>query len=61
MAICGNDSFCLFDIAATGNMDIGLSTLDGSLNYETIVEMADPGKKKLSLIVLGKKLNIIIL
>ena len=25
--LCGDDIFCLFDVAATGNIDIGLSTL----------------------------------
>ena len=28
-AMCGDDTFCLFDVAATGSMEIGLSTLLG--------------------------------
>jgi hypothetical protein len=28
--ICGDDSSCLFDIAATGNIDVGISTLESS-------------------------------
>lgn len=44
MAACGTDPFCLFDVAATGSMDIGLSTLDGSINLEMLIEMAAPGK-----------------
>ena len=28
--VCGSDPACLFDVAATGSVDIGLSTLTGS-------------------------------
>ena len=48
VALCGSDLFCLFDVAVTGNMDIGLSTLEGSLNFEILVEMAAPGKNSQS-------------
>ena len=43
MELCNGDEFCLFDIAATGSIDIGLSTLDGSQNFETIMELSLPG------------------
>ena len=42
--MCKNDSFCLFDIAATGRVDIGLSTLAGSIGFERIVELSAPGQ-----------------
>ena len=41
--LCGNDPFCLFDIAATGRVDIGLSTLRGSQDFEQIVQLSLPG------------------
>ena len=41
--ICGDDQFCLFDIAATGRIEVGLSTLEGSQNYEMIVNLSRPG------------------
>jgi hypothetical protein len=40
--MCKNDSFCLFDIAATGRVDIGLSTLSGSIEFERIVKLSTP-------------------
>ena len=33
---CNNDTFCLYDIATTGRIDIGLSTLDGSRDFDEI-------------------------
>ena len=41
--LCGNDPFCLFDIATTGRIDIGLSTLQGSQEFEQIVQLSLPG------------------
>ena len=41
-AVCGNDVTCLFDIAATGNLAIGQSTL--SENAELTNEVNDLGK-----------------
>jgi len=40
---CNNDTFCLYDIATTGRMDIGLSTLDGSMRFEEILRLSYPG------------------
>ena len=42
---CNNDTFCLYDIATTGRMDIGLSTLDGSRNFDEIVQLSYPSKE----------------
>ena len=41
---CGGDSFCLFDIAATGRMEVGLSTLAASQELEEIIEVSQPGR-----------------
>ena len=43
-AICGDDVFCLFDIAATGRTDIGVSTSVGSQTFDDIVALATAGK-----------------
>ena len=42
-AICGDDQFCRFDIAATGRTDIGLTTLIGGLEFEMIANISQPG------------------
>ena len=41
--LCGDDTLCLFDIAATGRTDIGLTTLAASQVFEEIVELTIPG------------------
>ena len=41
--LCSGDEFCLYDIAATSDVDIGMSTLEGSQNYEEIVNFSIPG------------------
>jgi len=43
METCGDDIFCLFDVATTGRMDIGLSTLNGSKNFDELVKLSYPG------------------
>ena len=45
METCGEDVFCLFDVATTGRMDIGLSTLNGSQNFEELVNLSYPGNE----------------
>ena len=42
MELCQGDEFCLYDFATTGSMNISLSTLNGSVNYEEMVETAKP-------------------
>ena len=42
--LCGDDAFCLFDVAATKRTDIGLSTLQGSQEFVEIVELSAPSK-----------------
>lgn len=41
-ATCKGDLFCLFDIAATKNVQIGMSTFEGSANFEMMVELSTP-------------------
>ena len=43
-SICGNNTFCLYDISATGDTEIGLSTLNGSNLYDEIVQLSYPGE-----------------
>ena len=45
MESCGDDVFCLFDVATTGRMDIGLSTLNGSRDFEELVNLSYPGNE----------------
>ncbi len=40
--ICKGDSFCLFDIAATGRIEIGMATMQGVKMVNTIEEMTKP-------------------
>lgn len=41
--LCGGDRFCLFDVAATGRRDVGISTLENSRNVERIIQLSLPG------------------
>ena len=43
METCGDDVFCLYDVATTGRMDIGLSTLNGSQDFDELVKLSYPG------------------
>lgn len=45
METCGDDVFCLFDVATTGRMDIGLSTLNGSQDFDELVKLSYPGNE----------------
>lgn len=40
---CGNNMFCMYDIAVTGNDKIGLSTLNGNNLYDEYVQLSYPG------------------
>lgn len=39
---CGDDKMCLFDVAATGNIDIGMSTLNTGKEIERIATLTSP-------------------
>ena len=41
--LCGDDVFCLFDVAASGDMDIGISTLKGGREIREIASLQIPG------------------
>ena len=41
-SICGDNFFCLFDVAATGEVDIGRTTLAVADEYEEILEQQIP-------------------
>jgi len=43
ISTCKGDTFCLYDIAATGRSDIGLSTLDGSMRFRKLLTLSFPG------------------
>ncbi len=43
-SVCGDDEFCLFDIAATKRVEIGMSTMEGGQAFDLIVEMAIPSE-----------------
>lgn len=42
--ICGDDKLCLFDIAATGDVNIGQSTKETGQDLATITELLKPSK-----------------
>ena len=44
MEICGDDQFCVFDIAATEREEVGMSTMQGNLDLEMITELSQPGQ-----------------
>ena len=48
-AICGDDDLCLFDIAATGDVNIGAATRESGEKQETITELFTRSKFSFSL------------
>ena len=40
--ICGQDEFCRFDIAATRDENIGMATMQGVMEFDEVVELAQP-------------------
>lgn len=43
--ICGNDPLCIFDIAATGGIEIGRSTVESVQEQERLRELFTPSKE----------------
>lgn len=43
MDICAEDAFCLFDIAATKRVEVGMSTMQGNVDLEMITMLSQPG------------------
>ncbi len=50
-SVCGDDSFCLFDVAATGRVAIGAATMEGQEMLDTIIEMSQPSECKAECVV----------
>ena len=50
MVLCNDDPACLFDVAATGRLDIGFATRSGSEQLAIIASLTTPGKQILSVI-----------
>ena len=50
-SICGDDDLCLFDIAATGDVNIGASTRESGKEQETITELFTTSNVNFSLYV----------
>ena len=42
--MCQGDIYCLYDIAATGDISFGLTTLIGGQLLDTIANISQPGK-----------------
>ena len=41
--VCMNDTFCLFDVAVTGNPSIGKATLAARTSFADIKQLSKPG------------------
>ena len=41
--VCMNDTFCLFDVAVTGNPSIGKATLAARTSFADIKQLSQPG------------------
>ena len=44
LMICGDDQFCLFDVAATKKIEIGMATMNGGQAFDDIVEKSLPSE-----------------
>ena len=42
--VCGDDEYCLFDIAATGDINIGVTTKESEIEQEAVAELFIPSK-----------------
>ena len=43
---CGDDQFCLFDVSATNSTEVGLATLAGGIEFQSISNISLPGTQK---------------
>ena len=43
--VCGDDEYCLFDIAATGDINIGVTTKESEIEQEAVAELFIPSKR----------------
>lgn len=44
--LCGNDSFCRFDVLTTRDLEVGIATLTSHNNYKNLVQSLQPGMEK---------------
>ena len=44
IGICDDDIYCLYDIATTGKVEVGIATLESSMEIEEINSLLLPGK-----------------
>ncbi len=60
--VCGDDENCLFDIAATKTIEIGMATMVGGNDFDEIVKMAVPGQYcKPALLIIIIIIHIVVL
>ena len=57
--ICRDDEFCLFDIAATGRVEIGEATVTDGQDFELLINLSKPSKNIIGSIYYFLKLNAI--
>ena len=50
-ALCGTDTECLFDVAATGRVDIGEAAVEIGREIEEILELQIPGIHNIELAI----------
>ena len=43
MDLCGNDTECLFDVAITGSLDVGKSTMENVMEFTRRIAESYPG------------------
>lgn len=42
-SVCGDDQYCLFDVAATERVDVGEATKESGAYYQTLLSFSAPG------------------
>ena len=47
---CGDDSFCLFDVATTKRIEVGVSTMQESQSVDEEIELAAPSESSDSIV-----------
>ena len=47
--ICGDDQFCLFDVAATKDEEVGMATMQGVRDFDVVVDLAEPSELEMLL------------
>ena len=42
--LCGDDRYCLFDVAATERIDVGQTTKESGDKFQTLLSLSAPGR-----------------